>query len=196
MSAPERSPLGTPSRRRALLALLWTLLGAVAVLVLVVLPAEYGVDPTGFGRAVGLAELGGGAEGAPEPIAADESGALRSRDEAWRTESVSIEIGPREEVEFKISAVEGSAVHFAWVSGGPLYADLHAEPFNDLDSDDIRYRERDGVAAGYGSLTTPFSGWHGWYWRNDGGQAVTVELTVSGWFTKLQELHRAPARSP
>ena len=31
---------------------------AVAILVTVVLPAEYGIDPTGLGRAIGLSEMG------------------------------------------------------------------------------------------------------------------------------------------
>jgi len=31
---------------------------AVAIFVTVVLPAEYGIDPTGLGRAIGLSEMG------------------------------------------------------------------------------------------------------------------------------------------
>jgi hypothetical protein len=31
---------------------------AVAILVTVVLPSEYGIDPTGVGKAIGLAEMG------------------------------------------------------------------------------------------------------------------------------------------
>ena len=32
-------------------------LGAVVLLVMVVLPAEYGIDPTGFGRLTGISKL-------------------------------------------------------------------------------------------------------------------------------------------
>ena len=31
---------------------------AVAVLVIIVMPAEYGIDPTGIGRSIGLTEMG------------------------------------------------------------------------------------------------------------------------------------------
>ena len=31
---------------------------AVAVLVIIVMPAEYGLDPTGIGRSIGLTEMG------------------------------------------------------------------------------------------------------------------------------------------
>ena len=43
--------------RGTLLPLLFSILVAAIVLVLAVLPAEFGVDPTGFGRASGLVAL-------------------------------------------------------------------------------------------------------------------------------------------
>src|SRR5690554_4136933 len=46
-----------PSRRKLLRTLLLALASAIALLLLVVLPAEYGIDPTGFGNAVGLTAL-------------------------------------------------------------------------------------------------------------------------------------------
>jgi len=51
------SPVSAPSRNRLLLATLGSLIVALILLVLVVLPAGYGVDPTGFGRATGLTAM-------------------------------------------------------------------------------------------------------------------------------------------
>lgn len=52
-----------PSRRTLGIATLAALGCALVVLVLVILPAEYGIDPTGVGRAIGLTVLDG--ESAP-----------------------------------------------------------------------------------------------------------------------------------
>lgn len=53
---PTRAEL--PSARRLLRSTLLALIAAIAILVTIVLPAEYGIDPTGIGRVLGLAEMG------------------------------------------------------------------------------------------------------------------------------------------
>ncbi len=47
-----------PSSRSLLRSTLLALVGAVAILVMVVLPAEYGIDPTRVGRLLGLTQMG------------------------------------------------------------------------------------------------------------------------------------------
>jgi hypothetical protein len=172
-----------------------TLLAAAVILLVVVLPAEYQLDPTGLGRLLGLDRLrGGDAEGTvylPEA----EAGAATEHDEPWRTETVEVPIAAREEIEYKVSMPAGSTVLFSWrTDRGALYEDFHAEPFNDLNDQPIRYAERTGVSAGNGTLRAPFSGYHGWYWRNENDFPVTVTLQVAGYFTGFEELHRAPLR--
>ncbi|HWG90576.1 MAG TPA: hypothetical protein VNZ52_06955 [Candidatus Thermoplasmatota archaeon] len=49
---------------------------ASVVLVVAVLPAEYGVDPTGLGGALGLTQLGGGGSGGGEALVSAPSGRL------------------------------------------------------------------------------------------------------------------------
>ena len=51
------APAAPRSRRSLLLATLAALVVALLVLVLFILPAEYGIDPTGVGRAIGLTVL-------------------------------------------------------------------------------------------------------------------------------------------
>ena len=53
---PSRAEL--PSPRRLIRSTLLALLTAIAILITIVLPAEYGIDPTGIGRFLGLAEMG------------------------------------------------------------------------------------------------------------------------------------------
>jgi hypothetical protein len=52
---PEREP---PSPRALLYATIAALVVAILLFVAVVLPAEYGVDPTGIGRPLGLTRMG------------------------------------------------------------------------------------------------------------------------------------------
>ena len=54
---PQR--IDGPSRKTLAKAALWTFVGAVVVTVLFILPAEYGVDPTGIGNRLGLTRLSG-----------------------------------------------------------------------------------------------------------------------------------------
>jgi hypothetical protein len=190
---PAATPVEKPPLRRVLATLFATLAAAAVLLVVVVLPAEYQLDPTGLGRLLGLDRLRGeGAEGSvylPEA----EAGVATEHDESFRTETVTVPIGAREEIEYKVSMGAGSTVVFSWrTDRGELYADFHAEPFNDLNDQPIRYHERAGVNAGHGTLRAPFAGHHGWYWRNENDFPVTITLQVAGYFTGFRELHRAP----
>ena len=53
---PTRAEL--PTTRQLLRSTVIAIISAAAILVTVVLPAEYNIDPTGIGRVLGLAEMG------------------------------------------------------------------------------------------------------------------------------------------
>jgi hypothetical protein len=53
---PTRSEL--PTTKQLLRSTIIAIFSAIIILVTVVLPAEYNIDPTGIGRALGLAEMG------------------------------------------------------------------------------------------------------------------------------------------
>ena len=38
-----------------------------------------------------------------------------------------------------------------------------------------------------GSFVAPFTGIHGWYWENPGGETITVRLTTSGFYTSAHQ---------
>ena len=59
-----------PSHAGLLKGTLFALIAAIVVAVLFVLPAEYGVDPTGVGEKLGLLDLGGA-----EPVTSGSSAA-------------------------------------------------------------------------------------------------------------------------
>ena len=179
-----------PSLRRILVTLTVSLVAAAVILVTVVLPAEYQIDPTGVGKLLGLDRLGG--SGGSVDLAMAEAGTVVAYDGEIRREVVTVDLSSREEVELKIAMLEGAAVIFSWKTDrGEVYSDFHAEPFNDLDDEPLRYAEEEGVSSGSGALNAPFSGLHGWYWRNDNDFPLQVTLEASGFFTGVREVHRA-----
>ena len=52
------NPDELPTSAQLIKSTILAAVAAVAILVTVVLPSEYGIDPTGIGKAVGLAEMG------------------------------------------------------------------------------------------------------------------------------------------
>jgi hypothetical protein len=195
---------GTPlevSSRKLWLATLAALAVAALLLVIVVLPAEYGIDPTSIGRTVGLTALRPPAAGTDEPtdelqeiisggVVHAPTGAQKPYIEAFRSEEVTIDLAPLEEVEFKARMNEGDTLLYSWAVDLPLYVDLHGEPHNYPEAEAVRYEEADGVTSGHGSITAPFSGMHGWYWLNTNDADVTVTLKVSGFYGSLDEVYR------
>jgi hypothetical protein len=193
-AAATPAALPTPPVRRVWLTLGVTLAAAAVVLLVVVLPAEYGLDPTGLGGLLGLDRLRGAAEGESVYLPEAEQGAASEQTAPYRTETVTVPIGAREEIEYKMMVNAGNTVLFGWTADrGALYADFHAEPFNDLEDQPVRYSERSAVSSGHGTLRAPYSGYHGWYWRNENDFPVEVTIQVAGYFTGFKELHRPPS---
>jgi hypothetical protein len=58
VSTPHLPPVEPPSPRKLLRSTLIALAVALLLLVTAVLPAEYGIDPTGVGRVLGLTRMG------------------------------------------------------------------------------------------------------------------------------------------
>jgi hypothetical protein len=178
------------------------------VLVGAVLPAEYGIDPTGLGRALGLNELRapatrvleikdvvGGNERvreveipeAGEPVPLPNPAVHQSEDRPIQTRTVEITLAPGEETEVKAVLRQAKAIFYTWKSvGGVVYCDLHGHDPAAGSDFFVRYREdQDGASEVTGSLVAPFDGEHGWYWVNINDAPVTITLTVTGFFDDI-----------
>lgn len=163
------------------------LAGAGILLVTTVLPAEYGFDPTGIGKALGLAALH-----APE-VASDSAAAVPpepqsaviSNAAAFRSEEMSLTLQPGEGAEIKALMRTGESFVFSWsTDGGAVNFDMHGEPPDAGDQFSSYWRDR-GQTGAHGNFIAPFDGSHGWYWSNKGATPVTVTVRVSGFFEKL-----------
>ena len=169
---------------------------AVAGVILVgaVLPAEYGIDPSGVGKALGLTQLNGAARQAAEtpaapaaPAVTPAAGAPVARSEhAFRSDEMRITLQPGEGAEVKAEIRKGEQFTFSWASeGGPVKSDMHGEPFHAKPNEFTTYWKVAQQEAGRGSFTAPFDGIHGWFWRNKGKAPVTIRVQVSGFHDRL-----------
>ena len=148
----------TPRRSFALLvvALLIAALGLVAV----VLPAEYGIDPLGAGRVLGLTKLGAQAQAADSGrVDLSASGGLH------REERIRFELAPFESVEHSYRMTAGDTLVFSWRADAAVVFNLHAVP--DGAPGDYAVGIRAGrEAVDSGAYRARFNGRHGWFWEN------------------------------
>lgn len=174
-------------------------IGAVAIGVMVYLPAEHGTDPTGVGSLLGLTEMGEIKRQLAEEAAADEkqhgegkSSSLTDgilglfvstahAQETWRDE-ITFTLAPGEPTEIKATMKKGEKLTYSWVAtGGRINFDLHAHAGGEA----VSYEKGRGKTSDEGSFETPFAGDHGWFWRNRDKADVTVTLKLRGDYSKI-----------
>tara|TARA_R110001592_G_scaffold309760_1_gene584163 strand:- start:1645 stop:2217 length:573 start_codon:yes stop_codon:yes gene_type:complete len=145
---------------------------AVVVLISTILPAEYGIDPTGIGKVMGLIPLASAATPVKDTQAA--------QDLAYQENSVDITVPARTGLEYKFHLVKGDTMRYTWTStDDELFFDFHGEPEGDTSGyfESYTVSTADNVR---GSLTASFNGSHGWYWKNEGLSPIVVTLKTEG----------------
>ena len=211
----EKNPQDGPSKGGLLKAVAVALLAAVVVTVLFILPAEFGVDPTGIGARLGLIDLAQRTEesgpadvttvegtwpGIPEEFDFYEPDVLgdpfsRTQAERFRSDRLVIKLDVGEQVEYKAIMKQGDALVYHWVTeADTVYTDFHADPGEDAegypDRYYIRYAESESNESS-GSLVAPFDGNHGWYWLNIEEEPIEITLEVHGHYARVEELLRS-----
>ncbi len=197
-----------PPTRKLLRSTGIALLVAALLLVVIVLPAEYGIDPTRIGGLLGLTEMGeiktsleaesqlapppctpvacapapapAPAANAPVPAAPVANAPPPAPADAakGRNDVTVVTLEPGASTEVKLAMKEGARVTFDWSS------DSGGVNF-DLHADNPAggfqsYKKGVGAATDNGELVAAFDGNHGWYWRNRTDAAVTITLTTTG----------------
>lgn len=191
------------ARKNILLAVVGSALAAVLIMLVFVLPAEYGVDPTGLGEAMGLTamkepvrtieirDVSGGNEGLREvelppygePTPLPNPAVFQGQEGAARSDTLTVSLPPESETEVKLYLEEGKVALFSWrVDQGGVYEDFHGHDPSFGDTFFVRYQEQQEGQEGHGSLTAPFSGEHGWYWLNYNDFPVEITLEVQGYY--------------
>jgi hypothetical protein len=189
---PLRAEL--PSSKKLLRSTILVAISALVLLFAVVLPAEYGVDPTGLGRVLRMTDMGDIKQQLATEAAADVA-AYPSSAQApapaqptaskieWRDETP-FTLTPGEGTEIKLTMAAGAKAQYAWVvEGGEVNFDTHG----DAPGKSISYEKGRGVSSDEGVLEAEFTGNHGWFWRNRGKSNVTVILRTRGDYTAIKK---------
>jgi hypothetical protein len=177
-----------PSLKRIAMATAVAVVVASIVLVTAVLPAEFGIDPLGTGRATGLLDLYQAASGGEVEIVAEAEPAdvPAERPRTYNIDKTEFKIGPKQGFEYKYRMDKGAGMVYAWKTTGRVNYDFHGDP-QDRTLAVQSYEKSTGDFAA-GSFTAPYSGIHGWFWENLADEEITVTITSSGFFREGVEL--------
>jgi hypothetical protein len=184
------------SKQRIGIAAGMALLVAGLLLVMIVLPAEFGVDPLGTGARLGLLPLGvvgqqvDALNKAAQSRDAAHNAVVAGEEHSFHQETVEFPIEPRAFVEYKYRLDKGQALLYSWSATSPVTYELHAEPDGAPRGYAESYEKRPSTREASGTLTAPFSGIHGWYWENTGDQPVTVTLKSAGFYSMSHEFRK------
>jgi hypothetical protein len=177
---------------------------AVAILVTVVLPAEYNIDPTGIGGVLGLAEMGEIKTQLAEEAEADRLMELEAEEqsslmndifglfvgvahaqevEVWRDE-ITFTLAPGDSAEWKLVMEEGQTVEYRiFVEGGRVNFDMHGHG----GGQSVTYDKSRGSTGDAGAIVAAFDGEHGWFWRNRDSEPATVTVQVRGEYAEFKD---------
>lgn len=166
-----------------------SVLAAVLATVLFVLPVEYGVDPTGFGRATGLLQLKAPAEIKVETRLSAPPEVAKVHSLPFRSDVIEIEVPPFSQnygqIEYKVTMQAGDALTFSWKSDLPVIYEMHGHTMAGHEGDDIvvmDYVAGQGAEM-HGQLVAPIDGIHGWYFANSVLDDPTkIEIRLSGYY--------------
>lgn len=203
------SNVDLPSTGKLVKSTILALLVAVAILVTAVLPAEYGIDPTGIGHVLGLKRMGEikmslAKEAAAEkkqntvinkqPVAATKEKVVPPVSEPTVPEvtllnhEMKVTLVPDEGTEIKVTMTKGGKVQYTWwTDGGRANFDVHGDS-KELDINYHNY-SKGSEQRSTGVLEAAFDGSHGWFWRNRTSKTITVTLQTSGEYSAIKHMN-------
>ena len=224
-----------PSRSKIIAATFIAAAVAAVILVVAVLPAEYGIDPLGTGKALGLTDLANtsekpgpvlkpatdsskGATASPtavsnEPVADAENvvaivpvlkpaakpgdaptvtGTYIEQPSRYKIDSREIRLAPGEGMEIKYHMQKGAGLVYSWKASGKVIFEFHGEPDQKPagaveDYYESYKNDMQGNDSSHGTFIAPSTGIHGWFWDNESGSPVTVNLVTSGFYDYIMQ---------
>ena len=192
---PSESDL--PSSSQLFKSTIIAALVAGILLLLVILPAEYGVDPTGVGDFLGLKKMGEikvslEKEAIIEPVVFKDNSVQPEKEKSKSVEDnhdiTEILLAPNEAIEIKLEMKKGAVVNYQWSSNnGSLNFNLHGDGYIGMHKT-TTYKKGRMVSSDKGELIAEFHGFHGWFWRNRNNKPVTVFLETTGNYISIKRI--------
>lgn len=200
-----------PSTQKLVKSTILAAATAAVLLVTVVMPAEYGIDPTGIGNLIGLKKMGEirvslAAEEAADNAQKSGTNTAAKQGEAnieatqaqsqaiaapapqtvaaISTHQMQVKLAPNESAEIKVEMSKGKKVKYTWsTDGGKANFDIHA----DSKKLNIEYHHysKGAEQRKEGEIVAAFDGSHGWFWRNRTSNPITITLKTQGEYTEI-----------
>lgn len=190
-----------PSTAKLIKSTILAAIAAVVLLVTVVMPAEYAIDPTGLGKVTGLQRMGEIKVSLAKEADAD---ALAQEEEvptmevvkvipepaqqpttATQNHEMTFTLAPDEGTEVKVTMAKGVKVDYVWnTDGGKANFDVHG----DSKQEKIKYHPyyKGSDTKREGTLEAAFNGGHGWFWRNRTKEPLTITIKTNGEYTEIK----------
>jgi hypothetical protein len=192
---PSENDLPTSSQLLKSTIIAFVLAGVL--LLLVILPAEYGYDPTGVGEILGLKKMGEikvslEKEELNEPEVLKEMPTEIIQETSKTVEEnqdiMEVQIAPGEAIEIKLEMKKGSVAKYKWsTNNGALNFNLHGDGYKGMHIS-TTYKKGRMVNSDSGELIAEFDGYHGWFWRNRNDVAVQVILEANGNYIQMKQM--------
>ena len=181
------------------------IIGAI-VLLTAVLPAEYGLDPLGTGKLFGFSKLYQGNEkienneiysslnfkkikigklgsplSVPKPSEADNPPPEVQYPQ--REDTIEVVVPAEKGIEYKFKSLKYGSTKYEWATDeGIVYIDFHGEVKQENPPKNVFYESYTLAYSNNmaGTLTAPFEGKHGWYFRNETKEDIIVTIRLNG----------------
>jgi hypothetical protein len=207
-------PVKPPSMAKILAATVVMFVVAAVILFVAVLPAEYGIDPLGTGKALGLMDLAKTSAEPVIPVAMAEAtiapvlepssdggaptvkGTFIAQSKGYKVDSREYTLDPHEGMEIKYNMKKGAGLIYSWVTNRTVLYEFHGDPNvkpPEMGRDYFESYEADysvGKDQSHGTFIAPSSGIHGWFWENRSDEPVTLKLVTAGFYDFIQESRR------
>jgi hypothetical protein len=212
------NPDDLPSSAQLVKSTVISVVAAGVLLVTVVMPSEYAIDPTGLGSAMGLTEMG-----EIKAQLAEEAELDRQKDQSAGESLIAPQAAPapqqgsslldriirefgisaayaqgamrQDEVSITLQPGEGAEVKLVMLKGAKANytwtangSKVNFDTHGDGGGESISYEKGRGAAEDSGVLEAAFDGNHGWFWRNRTGAPVTVTLKTDGAYSDIKRV--------
>jgi hypothetical protein len=202
------SQVEAPSTAKIVTATVIALIVASVILIVVVLPAEYGIDPLGTGKRFGLTDLGRASARPVSPVDAARAaeivpvlepsptgdaptvrGTFIAQPKRYQVDSREITLAPGEGMEIKYNMKKGAGLVYSWTASGTLSFEFHGEPDVKPEGrggtdyfESYELDDKTGKNQAHGTFVAPSTGIHGWFWENKSPNEVTLKLVSAGFY--------------
>lgn len=164
---------------------------AAVILVTTVLPAEYGIDPTGVGNLFGLKKMGEIKVSLSEKANTDISEPVTKTvsdiefnpsNYISQNGEITISFKPNEGRELKVSMRKGDKINYNWKTNGEaIYFAAHTDSGEPHDYGEGTKQSDKGVLEAF------CDGRHGWWYKNRTSKEVILTLQVDGKYSDFRE---------